>query len=103
MPDTLRVVIADDNYLVREGPGGCWRTRARSRCWLRSARLTARELEVLREMAQGHCNARIGARLSLSESSVEKYVNSIFAKLGLSEQQVHRRVVAVLTYLRDGS
>ena len=66
-------------------------------------RLTARELDVLREMAQGHGNARIGARLSLSESSVEKYVNAIFAKLGLSEQQVHRRVVAVLTYLRDGS
>jgi DNA-binding NarL/FixJ family response regulator len=66
-------------------------------------RLTARELDVLREMAQGHGNARIGARLSLSESSVEKYVNSIFAKLGLSEQQVHRRVVAVLTYLRDGT
>jgi DNA-binding NarL/FixJ family response regulator len=66
-------------------------------------RLTARELDVLREMAQGHGNARIGGRLSLSESSVEKYVNSIFAKLGLSEQQVHRRVVAVLTYLRDGA
>jgi DNA-binding NarL/FixJ family response regulator len=67
------------------------------------ARLTAREMDVLREMAQGHGNARIAARLSLSESSVEKYVNAIFAKLGLSEQQVHRRVVAVLTYLRDGS
>jgi DNA-binding NarL/FixJ family response regulator len=66
-------------------------------------RLTARELEVLREMAQGHGNARIGARLSLSESSVEKYVNSIFAKLGLAEQQLHRRVAAVLTYLRDGA
>ena len=67
------------------------------------ARLTAREMDVLREMAQGHGNARIAARLSLSESSVEKYVNAIFTKLGLSEQQVHRRVVAVLTYLRDGS
>jgi DNA-binding NarL/FixJ family response regulator len=66
-------------------------------------RLTTRELEVLREMAQGQGNARIAARLSLSESSVEKYVNSIFAKLGLTEQQVHRRVVAVLTYLRDGA
>ena len=66
-------------------------------------RLTPRELEVLREMAQGQGNARIAARLSLSESSVEKYVNSIFAKLGLAEQQMHRRVVAVLTYLRDGA
>jgi DNA-binding NarL/FixJ family response regulator len=67
------------------------------------ARMTARELDVLREMAQGHGNARIAQRLSLSESSVEKYVNSIFAKLGLSaELQVHRRVAAVLTFLRDG-
>ena len=64
--------------------------------------LTARELDVLREMAQGRGNAGIAAALHLSESSVEKYVNSIFTKLGLSsEQLVHRRVTAVLTFLRD--
>jgi hypothetical protein len=41
-------------------------------------------------------------QLFLSESSVEKHVNAIFAKLDLvSEQQVHRRVAAVLTFLRD--
>jgi len=61
------------------------------------ARLTPRELDVLREMAQGRGNAGIAAELSLSESSVEKYVNAIFAKLDLaSEQLVHRRVAAVL-------
>jgi DNA-binding NarL/FixJ family response regulator len=66
------------------------------------ARMTPRELEVLREMAQGHGNAGIATRLSLAESSVEKYVNSIFTKLGLTaETQVHRRVAAVLTFLRD--
>ena len=66
------------------------------------ARLTPRELDVLREMAQGRGNAGIAAELSLSESSVEKYVNAIFAKLDLaSEQLVHRRVAAVLTFLRD--
>jgi DNA-binding NarL/FixJ family response regulator len=66
------------------------------------ARLTTRELEVLREMAQGQGNAGIAAQLSLSESSVEKHVNAIFAKLGLTaEQLVHRRVTAVLTFLRD--
>jgi DNA-binding NarL/FixJ family response regulator len=66
------------------------------------ARLTARELAVLREMAQGRGNAGIAARLSLSESSVEKHVNAIFSKLGLSgEQAIHRRVAAVLTFLRD--
>jgi DNA-binding NarL/FixJ family response regulator len=42
--------------------------------------------------------------LSLSESSVGKHVNAIFAKLGLlGEQQVRRRVAAVLTFLRDAS
>jgi DNA-binding NarL/FixJ family response regulator len=67
-------------------------------------RLTARELAVLREMAQGHGNASIAQRLSLSESSVEKYVNAIFTKLELSaEQLIHRRVAAVLTFLRDAS
>jgi DNA-binding NarL/FixJ family response regulator len=64
--------------------------------------LTARELDVLREMAQGRGNAGIAAALHLSESSVEKYVNAIFTKLSLnSEQLVHRRVTAVLTFLRD--
>ena len=66
------------------------------------ARMTPRELDVLREMAGGHGNAGIATLLSLSESSVEKYVNSIFAKLGLTtEIQVHRRVAAVLAFLRD--
>jgi DNA-binding NarL/FixJ family response regulator len=68
------------------------------------ARLTPRELDVLREMAQGRGNAGIAQELSLSESSVEKHVNAIFAKLDLaSEQLVHRRVAAVLTFLRDAS
>jgi DNA-binding NarL/FixJ family response regulator len=66
------------------------------------ARLTPRELDVLREMAQGRGNAGIAQALFLSESSVEKHVNAIFAKLDLaSEHQVHRRVAAVLTFLRD--
>jgi DNA-binding NarL/FixJ family response regulator len=66
------------------------------------SRLTPRELDVLREMAQGRGNAGIALALHLSESSVEKHVNAIFAKLDLaSEQQVHRRVAAVLTFLRD--
>lgn len=64
--------------------------------------LTPRELDVPREMAQGRGNAGIATQLSLSESSVEKHVNAIFTKLGLnSEQPLHRRVTAVLTYLRE--
>lgn len=66
------------------------------------ATLTPRELDVLREMAQGRANAAIADALSLSESAVGKHVNSIFSKLGLSgETQQHRRVAAVLTFLRD--
>jgi DNA-binding NarL/FixJ family response regulator len=64
--------------------------------------LSARELEVLREMAHGRTNAGIAAVLNLSESAVEKHVSGIFSKLGLSEEPLlHRRVAAVLAYLRD--
>ena len=64
--------------------------------------LTARELDVLREMAQGRANAAIADALSVSESAVGKHVNAIFSKLGLSEEpHRHRRVVAVLTFLRE--
>ena len=64
--------------------------------------LTDRERDVLEQMAQGATNAAIAARLHLSESSIEKYATSIFAKLHLTDEpQVHRRVAAVLTFLRD--
>lgn len=65
------------------------------------ADLTDRELDVLRAMAQGLSNAAVAKTLFLSESSIEKHVSSIFAKLGLAEEpQLHRRVAAVVTYLR---
>jgi DNA-binding NarL/FixJ family response regulator len=64
--------------------------------------LTPRESEVLAEMAQGKNNAGIAAALVLSERAVEKHINSIFSKLGLSEEpDVHRRVKAVLLFLSD--
>jgi len=63
--------------------------------------LSPREVDVLREMAEGKSNSSIAADLHLSESSVEKYVNSIFSKLGLTEERLlSRRVAAVLAYLR---
>jgi DNA-binding NarL/FixJ family response regulator len=66
------------------------------------SRLTPRELDVLREMVQGKGNAGIAQALVLSESAIEKHVNSIFAKFGLSQEALlHRRVAAVLAYLRD--
>ena len=65
------------------------------------ADLTERELDVLRAMAQGMSNAAVAASLYLSESSIEKHVSAIFAKLGLTEEpRVHRRVAAVVAYLR---
>jgi DNA-binding NarL/FixJ family response regulator len=63
------------------------------------ASLTPREVDVLREMAQGKTNAGIEHALHLSASTVEKHVSSIFGKLGLAEEPVHRRVAAVLTFL----
>jgi DNA-binding NarL/FixJ family response regulator len=65
-------------------------------------RLTPRELEVLGEMAQGKSNAAIAAMLVLSERAIEKHTNSIFSKLGLSEERdLNRRVSAVLVYLQN--
>jgi len=62
--------------------------------------LTARETQILAEMAQGKSNSAIAASLYVTERAVEKHTNSIFAKLGLSEEKdVNRRVKAVLVYL----
>ena len=62
--------------------------------------LTARELDVLAEMATGANNATIANRLYVTVRAVERHINSIFAKLGLTEEgEVHRRVRAVLLYL----
>lgn len=62
--------------------------------------LTDREREVLAQMAEGRTNAGIAEQLHLSESSIEKYASSLFAKLDLNDEPfVHRRVAAVLAYL----
>jgi len=66
--------------------------------------LTARELDVLQQMAQGKSNAGVSEALFISESAVEKHVSSIFLKLGVTEQpQISRRVAAVLTFLGTDS
>ena len=65
-------------------------------------RLTARERDVLREMAVGKSNAAIGESLFLAERSVEKVIHSIFLKLGLTwEPSVNKRVKAVILYLAE--
>ena len=65
--------------------------------------LSSREMEVLSVMAQGKSNAAISDSLYISPSAVEKHINSIFAKLMLSAEDgaQHRRVAAVLTFLRN--
>jgi DNA-binding NarL/FixJ family response regulator len=66
------------------------------------ARLTPREREVLEQMAEGRSNQAISQRLVVTERAVEKHVTSIFGKLQLpADAADHRRVLAVLTYLRQ--
>ena len=66
------------------------------------AQLTDREREVLSLMAQGMNNAAIAKALFLTDRAVEKHINSMFHKLGLTEEpDVHRRVMAVLAFLRE--
>ncbi|HXF36242.1 MAG TPA: response regulator transcription factor [Actinomycetota bacterium] len=66
------------------------------------AQLTDREREVLAHMAEGKNNAAIARAMFLTERAVEKHINSLFHKLGLSEErEIHRRVMAVLTFLRE--
>jgi DNA-binding NarL/FixJ family response regulator len=63
--------------------------------------LTARERQVLALIAEGWSNAAIARELSVTVAAVERHVTAIFGKLGLHQSaDQHRRVLAVLTYLR---
>jgi DNA-binding NarL/FixJ family response regulator len=64
--------------------------------------LTPRERDVLAAMAEGKSNRGIAEELVVSETAVEKHVTRIFSKLGLGQSSSeHRRVLAVLTYIRS--
>jgi DNA-binding NarL/FixJ family response regulator len=66
------------------------------------SRLTPREREVLAELASGLSNRTVAQELVLSQRAVEKHINSIFAKLGLTvDDSVDRRVKAVLMFLNN--
>ena len=64
--------------------------------------LTPREREVLAAMAEGKSNLGIAEALVVSEAAVEKHITAIFQKLGIAAKTTeHRRVLAVLTYMRS--
>jgi DNA-binding NarL/FixJ family response regulator len=64
-------------------------------------RLSPRERQVLALMAEGRSNPALAAALAISDSAVGKYINNIFTKLDLPPTDTdHRRVLAVLRYLR---
>ena len=66
--------------------------------------LTPREREVLAAMAEGKSNRGIAEQLVVSETAVEKHVTRIFTKLGIGPSSTeHRRVLAVLTYMRNAT
>jgi DNA-binding NarL/FixJ family response regulator len=63
--------------------------------------LTARELDVLAGMAEGRSNPAIAAALGITEPALQRHIGRVFAKLDLAvDTEGHRRVLAVLTYLR---
>jgi DNA-binding NarL/FixJ family response regulator len=64
--------------------------------------LTRREREVLAAMAEGKSNRGIAEAFVVTDTAVEKHITRIFNKLDLSQSGTeHRRVLAVLTYLRN--
>jgi DNA-binding NarL/FixJ family response regulator len=66
------------------------------------AALTARERDVLELVAEGDRNGEIAAKLHVTETVINKHIRNIFSKLGLfADDAGHRRVLAVLTYLRE--
>jgi len=100
LTDALSRVVAGE-CLVDPAIVGRLLARARRRGPLDE--LTPREREVLALMAEGRSNAGICQLLALSPKTVETHVNRVFGKLRLSEgTDGHRRVLAVLTHLRQG-
>lgn len=97
--DVLRQVAAGGTVLDRQVVSELMAPRGEDTQALKG--LTAREREVLALMAEGRSNAAIAESLVVTAGAVEKHITNIFAKLGLPAcEDDHRRVLAVLAYLR---
>jgi DNA-binding NarL/FixJ family response regulator len=100
--DAVRRVAEGGTALDREVVAELMRGRESSGDDHALAQLTPREREVLGLMAEGRTNAAIARHLVVTLGAVEKHVTNIFGKLGLpASDDDHRRVLAVLTYLRS--
>ena len=99
--EAIERVAAGGTALDREVVAELMRTRADDSSELGLGSLTPREREVLGLMAEGRTNAAIARELVVTSGAVEKHVSSIFGKLDLpASNDDHRRVLAVLTFLR---
>jgi DNA-binding NarL/FixJ family response regulator len=99
--DAVRRVAAGGTALDREVVSALVQTRRNEDQGTAIDSLTARERETLELIAQGRTNAAIARELVVTLGAVEKHISNIFAKLDLpATDDDHRRVLAVLTYLR---
>lgn len=99
LAEAIRRVANEESVLDPEVAGGLVRQRPERNPL---DELTARELEVLALMAEGRSNQAISERLFFSPKAAEAHVRNIFTKLGLEQApDDHRRVLAVITYLRS--
>ncbi len=101
--DAVRRVAAGGTVLDREVVGSLVAHRDRIDAGGHLSALTPRERETLELIAQGRSNSAIARELVVTLGAVEKHVSNIFAKLDLpATDDDHRRVLAVLAYLRAG-
>jgi DNA-binding NarL/FixJ family response regulator len=101
--DAVRRVAAGGTALDREVVAELVRGRDEAPGNEALGALTPREHEVLALMAEGRTNAAIARALVVTQGAVEKHISSIFGKLDLpATDDDHRRVLAVLTFLRAG-
>jgi DNA-binding NarL/FixJ family response regulator len=99
--DAVRRVAAGGTALDREVVSSLVRERSRAAADAPLDQLTARERETLELIAQGRTNAAIAREMVVTLGAIEKHISNIFGKLGLpATDDDHRRVLAVLTYLR---